>query len=84
VAKGGTGSILPELPKPCAAYSAQAKAAVRALAYLGSDDALREIRKHLSEAPMTADFREHNVYYVLEWEMARLELLRRAALPPYR
>jgi hypothetical protein len=75
--------ILPDLPAPGAPYSAQAKAAVRALAYLGSDDALREIRKHVSEAPMTADFRERNAFYVLEWEMARLELLRRAVFPPH-
>jgi hypothetical protein len=76
--------ILPELPAPGAPYSAQAKAALRALGYLGSDDALREIRKHVSEAPMTADFRERNALYLLEWEMARLELLRRAASPPHR
>jgi hypothetical protein len=76
--------IIPELPSPGAAYSAQAKAAVRALGYLGSDDAMREIRKHISEAPLTQDFRQQNAFSLVEWEMARLELLRRAAAPPRR
>ena len=82
--RGELARILPELPAPGAAYSAQAKAAVRAVAYLGSDDAFREIRKHVSEAPLTADFMLKNSSYVFEWEMARRELLRRAASPPYR
>jgi hypothetical protein len=73
--------ILPELPAPGAEYSAFAKAAVRALGYLGSDDALREIRKRVSDGPFTYDFIKQNTWYVLEWEMARLELLRHKALP---
>jgi hypothetical protein len=76
--------ILPELPSPGASYSASAQAAVRALGYLGSDDALREIRKRVPEAPMSQDFRRRNDHYLIEWEMARLELLRRAAKNPYR
>ena len=76
--------IVPELPAPGATFSAQTRAAVRALGYLGSDDALREIRKRISEAPLTQDFRRQNGSYLLEWEMARLELLRRAASPPHR
>jgi len=79
--KAQLARILPELPAPGAEYSAFAKAAVRALGYLGSDDALREIRKRISDGPFTADFRYRNTWYVLDWEMARLELLRHAALP---
>jgi hypothetical protein len=74
--------ILPELPSPGAGYSAPAAAAVRALGYLGSDEALREIRTRISYAPFTSDFRNQNNSYLLDWEMARLELLRQAALLP--
>jgi hypothetical protein len=73
--------ILPELPAPAAGYSALAAAAVRALGYLGSDDALREIRKHLAAGPNANDTTQGNYSYPLEWEMARLELLRHAAFP---
>jgi len=76
--------ILPELPSPGAPWSARATAAVRALAYLGSDDALREIRRRISDEPFTSDFRQQNYPYLLEWEMARLELLRHESRPPIR
>jgi hypothetical protein len=76
--------ILPELPDPGAEYSALAKAAVRALGYLGSDNAVQEIRKRVPDGPFTQDFRQQNASYLLEWKMARLELLRRAALPSRR
>lgn len=72
--------ILPELPSPGARYSASASAAVRALGYLGSDEALEEIRTRISYASFTSDFRNQNDAYLLDWEMARLELLRQAEL----
>jgi hypothetical protein len=73
--------ILPELPAPGAGFSARAKAAVRALGYLGSDDALREIRKRVPDGPFSFDFRQQNAFYLVDWEMARLELLRRTTSP---
>jgi hypothetical protein len=54
--------ILPELPAPGAGYWALAKAVVRALGYLGSDDALREIRKRVSAGPFTYDFIRQNTW----------------------
>ena len=69
--------ILPELPKPGTRYSARAAAAVRALGYLGSDDALREIRQRVPENwPFPSEFYHQNIWYIVDWEMARLELLR--------
>jgi hypothetical protein len=52
-----------------------ARATIRALSYLGSDAALLEIRKYVSLEPSSS----RNNSYVLEWEMARLELLRHQA-----
>jgi hypothetical protein len=71
--------VLADMPAPGAGYSVRAAAAVRALGYLGSDDALREIRKRVPENwPFPQDFMQQNAYYLLWWDVARLELRRHA------
>ena len=65
-------------------HTRRATASVRALAYLGSDGALREIRKHISDEPFTSDLRQENYSYLLGWGTARLELLRHGSRPPIR
>jgi hypothetical protein len=72
-------AILAELPRPGAAYSANSSAAVRALSYLGSEDALVEIRKRLPDGLLSEEFVRENPSNVFGWEMARLELLRHPA-----
>jgi hypothetical protein len=74
--------ILADLPAPGAGYSVRAAAAVRALGYLGSDDALREIQKRIPENwPFPRDFEQQNEHYLLWWEVSRLELRRHATVP---
>ena len=74
--------VLAALPAPGAGYSVRAAAAVRALGYLGCDDALREIRRRVPEnGPFPQDFMQQNEHYLLWWEVARLELRRHATVP---
>jgi hypothetical protein len=71
--------VLAALPAPGAGYSVRAAAAVRALGYLRSDDALREIQKRLPEKwPFPQDFMQQNEHYLFGWYLARLELRRHA------
>ncbi len=77
--------IIGDLPKPDdwrrSTYSADA---IRALAYLASssEDALREIRQRVTETrPLPQERSRLYEWYSVEWEMARLELLRHKSTP---
>jgi hypothetical protein len=78
--------IIPDLPKPDDwRRSPDSAAAIRSLAYLASasDDALSEIRQRLPERTGSAPGTISKQYerYGVEWEMARLELLRHKSTP---
>ena len=72
-----------QLPITAAAETESQRAAVRALAYLDTDDAMREIGKRIpgDAWPYPADFVEQYSGYLIYWELARLELLRHVPGP---